>query len=55
MRVHDGEHDFKNSLFKVIGYVKYKFTFFLVHKFFAGRWSVGQWSVKVVGGQLVGW
>ena len=57
MRVHDGEHDFKNSLFKVIGYVKYKFTFFLVHKFFAGRWSVGQWSVKVVGGQwsVVGW
>ena len=52
MRVHDGEHDFKNSLFKVIGYVKYKFTFFLVHKFFAGRWSV-----KVVGGQwsVVGW
>ena len=51
MRVRDGEDDFKNSLFKVKGYVKYKFKFFLVHKFLAGRWLVGQWSVKVVGGQ----
>ena len=53
MRMHDAENDFKNSLFKVIGYVKYEFQFFLVLKFLTGRWSVGRWSVA--GGQLVGW
>ena len=67
MCVHDEEHDFQNSAFKVIGYVKYEFKFFLVLKFHTGRWSVGRcsldrwsvlgWSVgrwSVVGGQLVG-
>ena len=53
--VNNAEHDFKNSVFKVISYVKYEFNFFLVLKFLTGRWSVGQWSVHVVGGRLVGW
>ena len=48
MCVHDAEHDFKNSVFKVIGYVKYEFKFFLVLKFLTGRLSVGRWLV-------VGW
>ena len=37
MRVHDPEHDFKNSLFKVIGYVKHELKFFLVLKCLTGR------------------
>ena len=54
MCVHDAEHDFKNSVFKVIGYVKCEFKFFLVVKFLSdgwwfGRFSVGQWLV--VGGR----
>ena len=55
MCVHDAEHDFKNSVFKVTGYVNYEFNFFLVLKFLSGRWSVGQWSVHGVGARLVGW
>ena len=57
MRLQDAEHDFKNSLFKVIGYVKYEFNFFLVLKLLTGRWLVGQWSVHVVVDRLVddGW
>ena len=55
MRVYDAEPDFKNSLFKVIGCVKYEFKFFLVFKFLTGRWSVGWWSMHLVGGRLVGW
>ena len=43
MCVHDVEHDFKYSVFKVVVYVKHEFTFFLVLKFFTGRWSVGRW------------
>ena len=54
MCVHDAEHDFKNSVFKVTGYVNYEFNFFLVLKFLSGRWSVGQWSVHGVGARLVG-
>ena len=51
MCVHDAEHDFKNSVFKVIGNAKYEFKFFLVLKFLTGRWSVDQWSVgRLVGG-----
>ena len=51
MCVHDAEHDFKYSVFKVIVYVKYEFKFFLVLKFLTGRWSV-----HLVGGRLVsGW
>ena len=53
MCVHDAEHDFKHSVFKVIVYVKYEFRLFLVLKFLTGRWSVGWWSVgrwSVVGG-----
>ena len=46
MRVYDADHDIKNSLFKVIGYVKHEFKFFLVLKFITGRWLVGL---------LVGW
>ena len=56
MCVHDTEHDFKNSVFKVIGYAKYEFKCFLVLKFLTGRWSVVGWSVgrwSVVGGWLV--
>ena len=63
MCVHDAEHDFQNSVFKIIGYVKYEFKFFLVLKFLTGRWSVGWcvwsvvgWSVgrwSVAGGRLV--
>ena len=53
MRVHDAEHDFKNSVFKVIGHVKCEFKFLLVLKFLTGPWSAGRWSV--VGGRLVGW
>ena len=55
MCVHDGEHDFQNSVFKVIVYVKYEFNFFLVPKFLTGRWLVGWCSVHLVGGWLVGW
>ena len=54
MCVHDAEHNFRNSIFKVIGYVKYEFKFFLVLKFLTGRWSVGRWPVHLVGGRLVG-
>ena len=51
MCVHDEEHDFQNSAFKIIGYVKYEFKFFLVLKFHTGRWSVGRCSVgRLVGG-----
>ena len=49
MCVHDAEHDFKQSVFKVIVYVKYELKFFLVFKFLTGRWSV-----HFVGGRLVG-
>ena len=60
--MHDADNDFKNSLFKVIGYVKYEFQFFVVLKLLTGRWSVGRWPVvswsvgkwSVVGGRLVG-
>ena len=65
MCVHDAEHDFKNSVFKVIVYVTYEFRFFLVlwsgigwsvvgafSRWSVGRWSVGSWSL--VGGLLVG-
>ena len=45
MRVHNAEHDFKNSLFKDTGYVKYELKFFQVLKFRTGWWSV----------HLVGW
>ena len=54
MCVHDAQHDFKNYVFKVIGYVKYEFKFFLALNFLTGRWSVGRWSVHLVGGRLVG-
>ena len=62
MREHDAEHDFKSTLFKVIGYVRYEFKFYLILKFLTGRWSFGRWSVvvwsggrwSVVGGRLVG-
>ena len=50
MCVYDAGHDFKNSVFKFIGYVKYELKFFLVFKFLTGRWSVHS-----VGGRLVGW
>ena len=51
MCVHDAEHNFQNSVFKIIGYVKYEFRFFLVLKFLIGRGSVGRWSVgRLVGG-----
>ena len=49
MCVHDSEHDFQNFVFSIIGYVKYEFKFFLVLKFLASRWSVGRWSVHLVG------
>ena len=52
MCVHNAGNDFKNSVFKVIDYVKCEFKLFLVFKFPSGRWSVGRWSV--VGGRLVG-
>ena len=62
MCVHDAELDFKNSVFKVIVYVKYEFKFFLVLKFLTGWLLVGRWLVvgwlfsrwPVVGGRLVG-
>ena len=56
MYVHDAEHKFKKFVFKVIDYVKYEFSFFLVLKFLTGRWSVSRFSVGrclVVGGRLV--
>ena len=55
MRVHDTEHDCKNSLFKVITYVKYEFKYFLVLKFLTGRWWVVRWSAHLIGGRLIGW
>ena len=48
MCVHDAEHDFQNSVFKVIDYVKYEFKFFLFLKF------TGRWSLHLFGGRLVG-
>ena len=42
--MHDAEHDFKYSVFKVTVYVKYEFIFFLVLTFLTGRLSVGRWS-----------
>ena len=54
MCVHDAEHDFQNSVFKVIDYVKYEFRLFLVLKFLTGQSLVGRWSVHLVGGWLVG-
>ena len=54
MCVHDAGSDFKNSVFKVIGYVKYEFKFFLVLKFLTGRWSVGRWSVHLFDGRMIG-
>ena len=54
MCVHDAEHDFKYSVFKVIVYLKYEFKFFTVLKFLIGRWLVGWWSVHLFDGQLVG-
>ena len=53
MCVHDAEHDFKYSAFKVIVYVKYEFKFFLVPKFLTGWWSV-DWCIWLVIGWLVG-
>ena len=48
MCVHDAEHEFKISVFKVIVYVKYEFSFFWSSNFLlvggqlvGGRWSVG--------------
>ena len=64
--MHDAEHDFKDSVFKVIGHVKDEFRFFMLLKFLTGRWLVhlvggrlvgGRWSVGrwlMVGGRLVG-
>ena len=63
MRVHDAEHDFKNSLFKVVGYeigiqlfsgpqISYWLMvgWSVISAF--GWWFVSRWSV--VGGRLVG-
>ena len=57
MCVHDAEHDFENSVFNAIGYVKYEFRFFLVLKFLTGRWSVRLSGGRLVGGRwsVVGW
>ena len=57
MCVHDAEHDFENSVFNAIGYVKYEFRFFLVLKFLTGRWSVRLFGGRLVGGRwsVVGW
>ena len=54
MYLHGAEHDYKNSVVKVIVYVKYEFSLFLVLKLLTGQWSVGQWPVHLVGGWLVG-
>ena len=54
MCMHDTEHDLKNSVFKVIAYIKYEFRFFwssnflLVSRLLVGafcRWSGGRWLV----------
>ena len=42
MCVHDTEHDFKYSVFKVAAYVKYEFQILLLLKFLNGRRSVGR-------------
>ena len=56
MCVNDAEHDFKYSVFKVVVHVKYEFKFSVVLIFLTGQWLVGQFSVHLVGGQLVsGW
>ena len=49
------EHDFKYSVFKVVVYVKHEFNFFLFHKFLAGRWSVIDWSVGRWSVVILGW
>ena len=59
MCMHDTEHDLKNSVFKVIAYIKYEFRFFWSSNFLlvsrllvGGRVVGGWWSVCwLVGGQ----
>ena len=53
MCVRDSEHDFQNSVFKVIDYVKYEFKLILVLKFLTGWWSVDRWSVHLAGRRLI--
>ena len=48
MHVYDAEHNFKNSLFKVMSNMNS--NFFLVLKFPTGRWSVERWSMGLIGG-----
>ena len=57
MCVYDAEHDFQNSVFKVIGYVKYEFRLFLVLKFLlvSRRLVGGRCIWSVVGWSVVGW
>ena len=62
MCVHDTEHDLKNTVFKVMVYIKYEFRFFWSSSFLlVGGWLVVDrciWPVvrwSVVGGQFVGW
>ena len=51
MCVHDVEHVFKYSVFKVAVYVKYEFKYFLVLKFLTGRLVGGRWLIgRLVGG-----
>ena len=54
MCVHDTEHDLKNTVFKVMVYIKYEFRFFWSSSFLlVGGWLVGgrciwpvvRWSV----------
>ena len=52
--MHNLRYDLIYSVFKVAGYVKYELNFFLVFKFLTGWWSIGRWSVQLVGGRLVG-
>lgn len=53
--MHGVEHDFKYSMFKVVVYVKYEFIFFLFHKFRTGQWSVIDWSVGRWSVVMLGW
>lgn len=55
MWVHDVEHDFKYSMFKVVVSVKYEFIIFLFHKFLTGQWSVIDWSVGRWSVVMLGW
>ena len=52
MHVYDAQHNFKNSLFKVMSNMNS--NFFLILKFPTSRWSAERWSMDLIGGWQIG-